>query len=266
MGVDIMLYNIRGKYYQFEERSVHMGVLMNVQLTAFSNNRIEPTTAIIELLLKELNSLGGYAFLPNMITGQNIDIAAGTIKPVNNLSFLTIDQTVQIVCMNERIDVIFNGNKDNQDTTIEDFLEFAEKALAFVMKQNNVYSNRLAINISLLSDVFEKELRDTKLGKKLCNTLDFYNDGEIEEWLTRTNSRRCINMPQNEVLNVITELSVVKENVTNNKRFLCHMDINTIQENAGYRFAFSDLNCFKHEVLEIIQNLKTNFEELGIDD
>ena len=204
-------------------------------------------------------------FLPNMITGQNIDLTAGRIDTINNISFVTIDQQVQITCMNDRIDVIVNGNERNQTIPIIRHIEFARNTLKMLMNGHHVYSNRLAINVSLLSKEIdnEEQIQDTNLGKKLCKTFSFYTGQPLEEWSTRANSRRAIQMDSEETLNVITEISSVLDNKLGKKRFLCHMDINTLFENSGYRFSGDNLEQFDVEVVKIIENIRNDFEEVN---
>ena len=240
-----------------------MSILMNVQYSIFSNNRIEPTPDVVSNLLLELNALGEYVFIPNMIAGQNIDLLAGKVNPMNNISFITIDRQVQIACLNERIDVTINGTDKNQAISIEEHIGFARSALAKIMEKNHIYSNRLAINISLLSDLIKDSIQETPLGRKLCNTLDFYNGTSLEEWSSRVNARKSIQVDNSELLNVITELSSVLDNESGKKRFLCHMDINTIFENEGYRFSAGSLEAFDGEVMKITDEIKHNFEEVS---
>lgn len=238
-----------------------MSILMNVQYSIFSNNRIEPTPDVVNNMLSELNDMGKYVFIPSMIAGQNIDLLAGKVNPMNNISYVTIDQQVQIACMNERIDVTINGTDKNQDISIEDHIGFARCALTKLMEKNHIYSNRLAINISLLSDLIEDPIQETPLGRKLCNTLAFYNETALEEWSSRVNARKTIKVDNDELLNVITELSSALDNSSGKKRFLCHMDINTIFESAGYRFSAGSLEKFDAEVMKIVAEIKHNFEE-----
>ena len=238
-----------------------MSILMNVQYSIFSNNRIEPTPDVVNDLLSELNGMGNYVFIPSIIPGQNIDLLAGKVNPVNNISFVTIDQQVQIACMNERIDVVINGTDKNQTIPIEEHIEFARNALMKIMMKNNVYSNRLAINVSLLSDLIEEPIQKTPLGKELCNTLAYYSGISLDEWSSRVNARRSIQVDNKELINVITELSSVLDNTCGKKRFLCHMDINTIFENAGYRFSAESLEKFDGEIMKIVKEIKHNFEE-----
>ena len=58
---------------------------------------------------------------------------------------------------------------------------------------------------------------------------------------------------------------MVTSNPGEEKRLLCHMDINTIHENSGYRFGYQSIDEFVDETKKIIMNIKTNFEELGRD-
>ena len=183
-------------------------------------------------------------------------------KLLGNLRFVTIDQQVQIVCKNERIDVVINGTDKNQTIPIEEHIGFARNALMKIMENSHIYSNRLAINISLLSDIIEDPIQETPFGKKLCNTLAFYYGVPLEEWSSRVNARKAIQVDNNELLNVITELSSVLDNTSGKKRFLCHMDINTIFENTGYRFSAGSLEKFDGEVMKIIAKIKHNFEEM----
>lgn len=239
-----------------------MSIIMNVQFTVFSNNRIEPTPDNIGIILNKLNSLGKYTFLPSMINGQNIDLAAGKMDPVSNISFVTLDQHVQIACMNERIDIVINGTQNNQSVPIEEHLEFARTVLDFLMEKYHTYSNRLAINISLLSGLIQKSIRETAIGKRMCSTFDYYQGKELDEWSSRVNTKQAIQMAREELLNVITDISVVTDNKSSKKRFMTHMDINTVFENNGYRFAANDLGPFIENVIGIVNNIKNNFEEL----
>ena len=136
-----------------------MSILINVQYSVFSNNRIEPTPDVVNNMLSDLNAMGKYVFIPNMIAGQNIDLLAGRVNPLNNISFVTLDQQVQIACMNERIDVTINGTDKNQNIPIEDHIRFARSALKKIMEKKHIYSNRLAVNISFLSDFIEDPIQ-----------------------------------------------------------------------------------------------------------
>ena len=41
------------------------------------------------------------------------------------------------------------------------------------------------------------------------------------------------------------------------------MDINTIPENTGYRFNYEKMDSFVENIKDIVNDIKTNFEELS---
>lgn len=237
-----------------------MEFLKDVQFSVFTNNRIEPTPELVNTLLGELNILGKYEFIPSMIAGKNIDLVAGVVKTINNISFVTIDKSAQITCMDDRIDVVVNNPINSPNQTIEELLIFAHDALTKIMDINHIFSNRLAINIGLYSDVISGPVKDTNLIKSLSNTVNYYDNKEIIEWSSRVNAREEIYVDNNELLNVITNLSLVFDS-NKQKRFLCHMDINTVFENSGYRFSSSSLKSFYLSIMPIINRIKNDFVE-----
>ena len=103
-----MLYNIKGRYYVIQKRRNKMSLILNVQLSAFSNYRIEPTANNVTFLMESINKLGIKEFLPNITTGQNIDLIKGKLETISNLGFVTSDKTGQIICQNNRIVCLFN--------------------------------------------------------------------------------------------------------------------------------------------------------------
>lgn len=240
-----------------------MGILLNIQLSVFGNYNIEATATNISNLMQKINKLGKFEYLPNIVTGQNIDLIAGKINTTSNLSFITASQLSQIICMDNRIDCLINFNSDYQDT-IDDSLQFCQDVLAIIMDNFPILGNRLAVNINELSNSFSPKLFESKLGQSVITVLDFYDDKTLDEWSTRANNRFPIKISGKlETLNVITELTLVQNNQNNNeKRILCHLDINTISENQGFRFRIDDLSSFICESKKIIHNIINNFKEL----
>lgn len=237
-----------------------MSKLINIQYSVFSNIHIKPSAEIINDMLTELNKIGEYNFIPNIIIGQNIDIPTGRIVPLNNISYITVDQRIQIACLNERIDVTINNADSSQSDSLFELIVYARKMLALVMKKNWILSNRLALNISLLSDTLESSIFESCIGKKYCKTLDFYLGEQLDEWSTRTNVKKEIKMDQNELLNIITEVSSIIDGASGKRRFLCHMDINTIYENNGYRFSWESLEKFDNRIVSIVEEIKQEFD------
>lgn len=257
-----MLYIIKGFLYDVLKRSSAMGILLNVQVSVFGNYNIETTAANISNLMKKVNELGKFEYLPNIVSGQNIDLLAGKINTTSNLSFITASQLSQIVCMDRRIDCLLNFNSEYQDT-ISNSLQFCQDVLTIIMDNFSILGNRLAININELSDSFSPELFKTKLGQSVTSVLDFYKEKTLDEWSTRVNNQFPIQISEkSEILNIITELTLAQNSQNNEKRILCHLDINTIPENQGFRFNKNDLSSFICEAQKLICNITNNFEEL----
>lgn len=239
-----------------------MGSVLNMQLTAFCNYRIEPNVKNIMVLMEQINSLGGKEFLPNIITGQNIDLIKGNVETISNLRFVTIDNSGQIICQDNRIDCILNFTSKNQGSLND--IAYLQKIIRLIMKEYEIISNRMAWNIDLLSDFYDSKLQNTSFGQNVVSTLDFYKEKELKEWSFRENMWYPIRIAENkEILNVITELRMVTSNSGDEKRLLCHMDINTIPERTGYRFDEKKVEEFVEEVKKIVVRIKDNFEEVS---
>ncbi len=240
-----------------------MGVVLNFQLTAFSNNKIEPNAKNISMLMEKINSLNIKEFLPNVTTGQRIDMVKGKMESISNLGFITADQSGQIMCQDGRIDCFFNFTPDTQGD-FEQNIKNIKLIFKQLLKENQVIANRLAFNVNLLSDSYVGDLRNKGFGYNMESTLDFYKGKELKEWSSRENVRHKIQISNmDEILNVITELSMVTSNPGEEKRLFCHMDINTIYENVKYRFGYESIDEFVDETKKIIVNIKNNFEELA---
>ena len=242
-----------------------MSMFLNLQLTAFCNYKIEPSAKNISVLMDKINLLNIKEFLPNVTTGQTIDLVKGKVESVSNLGFVTVDKSGQIMCQDDRIDCIFNFTPDIRG----DFEESANNLkviLKQILQENRILSNRLAFNVNLLSDSHSDGLKNTSFGHEIVSTLNFYKGKELKEWSSRENVWHTIKIANiDEILNVITELSMVTRNSGEEKRLLCHMDINTIHENTRYRFGYESLDPFVDETKKIIANIKADFEELSKD-
>lgn len=261
-----MLYRIKGRYYWIEQRRKEMGIVLSLQLTTFCNYKIEPSPKNISLLMEKINSLNIKEFLPNVTTGQTIDLVQGKVESVSNLGFVTVDKSGQIMCQDDRIDCIFKFTPDTQGDFEENIKNLKAILKCILQQESRTISNRLAFNVNLLSDPYVGDLQNTSFGHNIVSTLNFYKEKKLKEWSSRENVWHSIKIANiDEMLNVITELSMVTSNSGEEKRLLCHMDINTIPENAGYRFGYESIDKFVDETKKIITNIKTNFEELTRD-
>ena len=197
-----------------------MGILLNVQLSVFGNCNIKTTAANISNLMQKINRLGKFEYLPNIVSGQSIDLLEGKINTTSNLSFITASQLSHIICMDNRIDCLLNFNSEYQDT-ISNGLQFFQDVLAIIMYNFPILGNRLAININELSDSFSPELFNTELAQSVISVLDFYKDKSLDEWSTRANNQFPIQISgKTEILNVITELTLAQSSQNNEKRIL----------------------------------------------
>ncbi len=236
-----------------------MCLISNIQFSVFSENSIEANMETIVELLGELNEFQDYEFLPNIMPIPKFNRTTGKLITDNRVLFTTTDYTRQIACLGNRIDVMININNNIE---LKNHLDYEQKILSMIMEKEKIQSNRLAINVDFISDVFNGNLRDTKMGKNLCKTFKFYDNLSLNEWAIRMNSRKEITINEPEILNVVSEISIMNEDNSQNYRFLCHVDINTVQETSKYRFDFSNIKKFENESLCIITDLKENFEEL----
>ena len=80
-----------------------MGILLNVQLSDFGNCNIKTTAANFSNLIEKINRLEKFEYLPNIVSGQSIDLLEGKINTTSNLSFITASQLSHIICMDNRI-------------------------------------------------------------------------------------------------------------------------------------------------------------------
>ena len=232
----------------------------SIEITVFHNNHIEPTVATIENIKKKMGDIAGCQFSPVIAVEQGLDPIHNKIVSINSLVLNTVPLSYQVCCMNEWISVRLNVEKDDHNVDIDAFGKLAVKMLTQLMEDASIYSNRLALNVNILSEALTSEFRDTSIGKKMYQTLNFYKDAPIEEWSSRVNSRVKIQMKKEETLNVINDISIVNEKGTRNKRILCHLDINTAQENTAFRFSSGDLQPFSTEVLKIVEQIRNDFE------
>lgn len=240
-----------------------MGIVLNIQLTAFCNHRIEPNSKNIASLMEKLNALNVKEFLPNVQNRQKYNLMTGTAGLVPNLGFITADQSGQILCQDERIDCIFHFNADNQGDFNQNVKDIQD-VFCLILNEHKIVSNRLGFNINLVSDAYAGKLQHTDFGQSMVSTLDFYKEKELKEWSSRENVRYPVQIADaEEMLNVITELSAVADDTGEEKRLLCHMDINTIPENQEYRFQGDMILEFADAINEIVWNIKSNFEELS---
>ena len=233
-------------------------IIAKVQVSIFCNQRIEPTAENISYLMKELQSETERSYLPSVVTVPNFDIMTNQIKAASNLVLQTTDQFSQINCFDNRIDSIVNRLVQSNDLDLESTISIAVKAISVVLRRFDIQGNRLAVNIYS----WDKTISGTEFmaNEMLSSPFGYYKDKKLIEWSNRVNTRVSIDIDkQLEILNVISDLSVIKNEETNERRLQCLIDINTISENAMTRFSTHNLEPFCKESIVIAEEIINSF-------
>lgn len=236
-----------------------MGIILSIQLSAFSNRKITPSVENTAVIMSDLKELSGIRFLPHIINTHNINILAETVETIPNLSFSSINESRQIICTDDRIDCIFHFDTNGQEN-IKSSLNTASRLLSSIMQHNDISASRLALNVYFFPAVG----RD----KHLCRTnimcvIPFYRERVIKEWFSRMNAMDQVRINNaDESINIITEYTHTTEPASGESRILCHADINTAAENKDFRFKYDSIDIFKAQAWDIYQNIQSDIERL----
>lgn len=238
-----------------------MSVALNYQLSIFGKYTISPTPEIVTSLMTDINKATAELFLPSIINTQQIEIPSNRISTISNLAYTTQDQKFSIAIMNERIDVNYN-RVVSTEIAMNDYFDLAEKALNAIMGNSNLMSNRLAINIQMLSELQHID-QFNALGNALIKSANYYNDKSLFEWSTRVNSKSTIRIAEKEEgINTITNISTAQSIQGQKPGLLYHIDINTLPQNEGMRFDKSSLRSFIDNVTPIATQIINDVERL----
>lgn len=263
------LYFIDGKYYtETNERNMEepvMSVALNYQLSILGQYSISPTPEIVTTLMTAINRETNEVFLPNIINCQQIEIPSNKITIRPNLGFVSQDQKYSIIMLNDRIDINYN-RIPNIDIEMGGFYTLAKNALSAIMRDLNLFANRLAINVQMLLEFEDTDkLRD--LGKDLIKGAQYYSDKVFCEWSTRINSQSSIQIADGcEKINVIAEISTAQAIQEQKPAILYHIDINTLPLNTGMRFNYESISPFVESAMPVARQLINDIERLISDE
>ena len=236
-----------------------MGSVLKIQLSAFSNKRIVPSANNIAIIMPKLKEISGIEFLPSVVNSQKIDISTGMIENVSNLSFLSADSTGQVICSDNRLDCIINVSADHQDV-VEERFNTTSAILQFLMEATNTVANRLALNVTFVSDICNE---NSVFEKQVMHVVPFYQNRIIKEWSSRVNAEGTMTINNiEENLNIITEYSRGIEPNTMKTRILCHSDINTVAENRDFRFEHDAIDLFEKKEKSIFEEIQSDLKGL----
>lgn len=238
-----------------------MAIVLNYQLSVFGNYSISPSPETITELMNTINKATGALFLPNLISGQQVEIPTNRITAISNLGYVTQNQKYNIAILNDRIDITYN-RIDSIDLPLEDFYGFAVKALGAIMQNQNLQARRLAINIQAVANNLSSD-QIAELGKQLIKCVAYYEDKPFVEWSTRINSESSIQLAESEEkLNTILEIAMAKSMPLQKPALIYHLDINTMPQKTDLRFNGTSLAEFVDAVKPIVGNVLGNVERL----
>lgn len=238
--------------------------IINVQISYFCDYHIQTTVESIKELMEGLNRFKYGELLPSVIPGQKLNLLEGKAIPTSNLSFNSTDGTIQIVCMDNRIDCIVRPvvEIDNLDVHLSKCMTL----LDVIISHYSISGNRLAVNLDIAGNDNVIEFSKTKFGKVLSSSLNYYNEKTINELSAHLNTRIPIELlGAEETINVITKINSAVNNNDQRNLLICHIDINTVPEHQGLRFKNDALEPFIDQVKGIIQQIITDFEVINND-
>lgn len=238
-----------------------MAITINYQLSVFGKYSITPTPGNVTMLMNAINQATGEMFLPNLISGQQVEIPTNRITTISNLGYITQNQKFNISILNERIDIGYNRIDDNE-LSVSEFYDFAVKALSAIMDTCHLQSRRLAANIQVLANSLSVD-QIASMGKKVITSAAYYADKPLLEWSTRMNSESIIRINGvEEKLNTILNITTAKTAATIQTALIYHLDINTLAQLTEQRFNAASLSEFVTGVIPIVNTIFDDVERL----
>ncbi len=234
---------------------------INYQLSIFGTYSVPPTPENITSLMTAINGETAEMFLPNLITGQQVEIPSNRITTISNLGYITQNQKYSVSVLNDRIDVIYN-RIDDTDLTIDQFYALAVKVLRAIIDACHLKARRLAVNIQVLDDTLSEQ-QIANLGKKVTLSAEYYSQKPLIEWTTRINSESVIRINSlEECLNTILNITTAKATFDQPTALIYHLDINTLPQLSDLRFDATSLDEFVCEVMPIATEIIRDVERL----
>ena len=238
-----------------------MSMVLNYQLSVFGSFKITPKPETITELMPKMNLHPDIMLLPNVVTGQQIEIPTNNITITSNLNFVSTKQQYVVSITDERIDVNYNRVND-EEINIEQFYSFAISILTVLLDFTGTKATRLAVNIQYVYNFSSFPLMHD-FGKKVIKEVPYYSDKELSEWSIRLNSESEIKIGEyDEMVNVITDVNSAQDITGKKPAVLFHIDINTSPKNSTSRFDSVSLKSFVDNALERASEIYTGVEGL----
>lgn len=200
---------------------------------SFENIGNDPTT------VSNLISLYRNKFIPSVIQMAEIDPINDSVKTINRLSMVSVDNKVTIAFLPNRIDC----NYSFKDEATEPLgIEAKLHNMCELLRNGIVYfstiGNRIAINGRFVTDEISLSCNDYIVSRA------FYQGADINEWSTNCNTVKKLNiLGTEEATNNILNIGL-GENNQGKIGLIVSFDINTIPENSFMRFNAEALPAF----------------------
>ena len=200
---------------------------------SFENIGNDPTT------VSNLISLYRNKFIPSVIQMAEIDPINDSVKTINRLSMVSVDNKVTIAFLPNRIDC----NYSFKDEATEPLgIEAKLHNMCELLRNGIVYfstiGNRIAINGRFVTDEISLSCNDYIVSRA------FYRGADINEWSTNCNTVKKLNiLGTEEATNNILNIGL-GENNQGKIGLIVSFDINTIPENSFMRFNAEALPAF----------------------
>lgn len=222
---------------------------LKFQLALFGNfDDIIPNVDTIKYFLEEFSDKG---LIPNQYHEVSIDPATGTSSNGNRLNLTSSDQSWNVRFGFDRMDILLS-NTNVEVTEMLSQAKFIEECIGIL----NVINTKFPKKVKRIGFVIQHLIADIELSQvvdKFSKPTNFHHESGAIEFHNKIASRSSIKIPEDEIMNVSSELRWLNTNFKMENKYsplnglLFTTDVNTILENNDYRF---DLDRIKNVVKE----------------
>lgn len=234
---------------------------LRYQITIFGN--FDDITPSVDTIKFFLDSFSERNLIPNQYHEVSIDAATGTSVNGNRLSLTSTDQSWNVRFSYDRMDVILT-NANVGVTEMVDKPSFIENFKTIFETISSKFPKK-AKRIGYICQYLITDIDLTTVINSFMNRTDFYNNSPSIEFNNKIVNRATISVPEEEFINVSSELRWLKTNLKKENQntffegLLYATDVNTIPENNEYRFNKEKINDVLEESLKISDQLDSEY-------
>lgn len=242
---------------------------LRYQIALFGN--FDDVTPNINTIKYFIDVYSDRDLIPNQYHEVSLDAVTGAGSKGNRLSLTSEDQSFNIRFGFDRMDVMLTNNNINvttmkeRDAFIDDFKNIYDHI-------NSKFPKKIK-RIGLVSQYLISGVDLSQVASSFFKLTKFHEKPPLIEFNNKIVNRTTIDVPEEEILNVAGELRWLKTNLQiNNKNeafegLLFATDINTIPENAEYRFDKDKIDMVLRELSRVAKLLESEYinilEHLG---